>query len=380
MTMRAYVEWMRDVALPFWQERAQDERTGLFYEKLKLDGAPDTQADIRVRTHMRQVYVFAHAAELGLLPREAALARATRAMDVARDFAWAPDGKPGWVHRLTQAGTVSDTKRDLYDHAFVLHALAWMAKATGEPRYHEWTDETLHVIDTAMAAPAGGWAESDGHELPRRQNPHMHMLEACLALYETTGEARHLARAGEIVSLFRTRFFDDKLQTMREFFGPEWERDEAFGSGRLEPGHMVEWVWLLRRYERASMQPVDRLTKALFSSAERIGMDASGFLLDEVDATGKSTSDGRRLWPQTEYLKACLVENEMRGDGSFLEKADAMAARMMESYIGANPVPGLWVDRLDLSGGIAVDHVPASILYHLLAPVVEYLRLEGRAG
>ncbi len=380
MTMRAYVEWMRTIALPWWQERAQDERTGLFFEKLNLDGSPDTHADIRLRTHMRQVYVFAHCAELGLMPREQVLSRAVRGMDVAHRLAWAPDGKAGWVHSLDQAGTVVNAKRDLYDHAFVLHALAWVAKATGETRFRTWIDETLEAVDTVLAAKAGGWAESDAHELPRRQNPHMHLLEASLALYETSDAAHHLARAAEIVSLFRTRFFDETLATMREFFGPQWQVDDAFRSDRLDPGHMAEWVWLLRRYERAAAQPVDRLTEALFIAAERLGMDDGGFLLDEVDPAGKPVSEGRRLWPQTEYLKACTVEHEMRGDATYRKKGDAMATRILSTYIGGNAVPALWIDRFDLKGGIAVDHVPASILYHLLAPVVEYLRLEEKGG
>ncbi len=373
MTMRSYVDWVSGAALPLFLARGVDPATELFRERLHLDGTPDADADLRLRTHMRQAYVFAHAAILGLLPREAAIGTAVAAMDGIRARAWAPDGRPGWVHRLSGDGRVVDAKRDLYDHAFVLHALAWMGAATDDPRYHAWADETLDAIDRVMAAEAGGWAESDARELPRRQNPHMHLLEACLALHETSGAPRHLARAAEIVSLFRTRFFDEGIGTLREFFGPRWEIDPD-RSWRLDPGHMMEWVWLLRRYARSAGQPVARHTAALFAAAERLGFGGGDFLLDEVDAAGRPASDGRRLWPQTEHLKACLVEYEASGDEAYLAKADTMAGRMMATYLNG-ALPGLWVDRFDLAGGVAVDHVPASILYHLLAPVVEYLRL-----
>lgn len=376
MMLSNYVDWVCERALPLWLERGLDEKTGLFHEKLTLDGWPDETADIRLRTHVRQVYVFAHAAVLGLLPRRPALAVAVRAAQAIRDRAWAPDGRPGWVARLSHDGSrVTDDRRDLYDHAFVLHALAWMAKATGDDTYRTWTDETLAAIDTAMAAPAGGWAESDRKELPRRQNPHMHMLEACLALHETSGEARHLARAAEIVALFRTRFFDEDIATLREFFGERWQLDDAYRSERLDPGHMMEWVWLLRRYERAARQPVARHAAALFACAERIGLDASDFLVDEVDIGGRPLSNGRRLWLQTEYLKACMVEFEAHGDAAYLAKANAMAGRITATYFQGRS-PGLWIDRFDLAGAIAIDHVPASIPYHLLAAVVEYLRLK----
>ncbi len=378
MSVRRYVAWV-SAALPAWQARGFDPATGLFRERLHLDGTPDHDAGLRVRTHMRQVYVFSHAAILGLLPREAALATAASAMEGIRARAWAAGGVPGWAHRLDAKGGITDQRRDLYDHAFALHALAWLAGATGDARYQDWVDETFAAIDRLMAAPAGGWAESDRHEMPRRQNPHMHLLEACLALYETSGDPRHLARAAELVGLFRTRFFDEEIGTLREFFGPRWETGEAYGSDRLDPGHMLEWVWLLRRYERTAGQPVSRHAGLLFDAAERIGTTRGGFLLDAVDPTGRPASDGCRLWPQTEYLKACLVQFEATGDRGYLAKADAMAARILEVYL-KGPGPSLWIDRFDLSGNVAVDHVPASILYHLLAPVAEYLRLEARIG
>lgn len=378
-TMRDYCGWVLEQVLPYWFANGFDKDTGLFFEKLHLDGTPDREADIRLRTHMRQVYVFAHSAMLGFLPKEPALAMADTAMTAIRRHAWAPDGRPGWAHCLAQSGEVTDPKRDLYDHAFALHALAWMAKATGADRYRLWIDETLAAVDTLMAAPAGGWAESDGHQLPRRQNPHMHMFEACLALYETSGEARHLARAGEIAGLFRTRFFDESLNILREFFGPEWQLADEYGSERLEPGHMAEWTWLLHRYRRSAQQPVGRQATDLFAAAERIGLDKAGFLLDVVSLDGTPISDGRRLWPQTEYLKACLVGFEVSGDRSLIDRADRMVDRLFTTYLDG-PAPGLWIDRFDLEGRPAVDHVPASILYHLLAPVIEFERFSLTSG
>src|SRR3546814_8244829 len=65
---------------------------------------------------------------------------------------------------------------------------------------------------------------------------------------------------------------------------------------------MMEWVWLLRRYSRASGTRVDDLCARLFAAGMSLGRDpASGFLVDEVDARGRSIGAGRRLWPQTEY-------------------------------------------------------------------------------
>src|SRR5437868_6068991 len=128
MSLDTFLAWMREDALPVWLETGFDRRRGLFYEKLHLNGRPDEAAETRSRLQARQIYVYAHAAELGFAPREASLAAAIAAGDRLHKLAWAPDGKPGWVHRLTANGRVADDRRDLYDHAFMLLGYGWLAK------------------------------------------------------------------------------------------------------------------------------------------------------------------------------------------------------------------------------------------------------------
>ena len=368
-----YVDWLRDDALPFWLNRGADER-GLLYETLALDGTPNLGADLRLRTAMRQVYVFTHAAQLGLADRDRALTLARELAEHIHTMAWAPDGKPGWIARFSRDGQILDDRRDLYDTAFVLHALGHLRQATGDVRYSGWIDETMAVVDR-LEDRNGGWAESDRRELPRRQNPHMHLFESYLALFETTREPRFLARAGEIFGLFRTHFFDARNGTLTEYFGPAWERDAAHGSHRLEPGHMAEWTWLLRRYQRACGHPVDDLCAALFGNVERLGLDASGFLVDEVDEAGHPSLPSRRLWPQTEYLKALVVQGAATGDSSLFERAGDLIDRLLASYLTGIP-NGCWRDRFTLDGEPENSTIPASTLYHLFAPAVEILRLE----
>jgi len=375
--LEAYVDWVRNDALPFWLTRAADV-DGVFYETLALDGTPQPETELRLRTGMRQAYVFAQAAHLGLIDRPPALALAERIVDHLRAVAWAPDGRLGWVARFKRDGSVTDGRRDLYDHAFTLHALANLYQATsgatGGARYLGWIDETLAVVDEVLHSPHGGWAESDRHELPRRQNPHMHLFEACLALFEATGEARYLARAGEIFGLFRARWFDQASGILGEYFNADWSRAAGATGARLEPGHMVEWVWLLRRFERASGRRVDDLCEGLFGSAMRLGRTADGFLADEADADGRPLLDRRRLWGQTEYLKALIVQSAAGGGGALLEQAEALVRRLFASYLAEVPAGG-WRDQFDLAGRPTAANIPASTLYHLLVPAVEILRL-----
>lgn len=379
---RRYVAWLRDDAFPAWRRVGFDTANGLFFEKLTLAGRPDRTADLRLRTHMRQVYCFAHGAALGLVPAADGTALAARALEAITATAWSPDGRPGWIQRLHQDGTVADDHRDLYDHAFALLALGHVFAVTSDPRCETLIAATLSAIDRTLAAPHGGWAESDRHELPRRQNPHMHLFEASLALYEITGDAAHRARADAIFDLFRQHFYDKRYRVLREYFGLDWRLGPEFRSNRLEPGHMAEWVWLLRRYarsapERAEEADVSGLADALLRSAERLGLHG-GFLVDETDLAGRSTVDGRRLWPQTEHIKAHLVQWEATGREAHLIRAGEIVTRLFDTYL-AGPKAGLWYDRFTLDGRIAVDHVPASILYHLLVPAAEMMRL-GLAG
>lgn len=366
--------WFHDTALPFWRGRAFDAELGLFHERLHLDGRADRGCPLRVRTQARQIYVYAHAHLMGLDVEGLAVAR--RALLELRRRAWRVDGRPGWVHALGPDGSVDDPTRDLYDHAFVLMMLAYYLRASGEPFARVWIDETLAVVDELLAAPHGGFAENDaavGAE--RRQNPHMHLFEAMQALHVATGEARFLARAGEMFELFRTRFFDDQAGVLREFFAPDWTLLANGRSDHVEPGHMVEWVWLLRRYGSLAARPVDGFCARLLASGTRLGEQpgSEGFLINETDLEGRPRSDVRRLWTVTEYLKALTVEARARGDATLAERAAALSERTFATHLTGVPL-GTWCDQFTITGTRSVTHIPASSFYHLFAMLAELER------
>ncbi|WP_442919820.1 AGE family epimerase/isomerase [Mesorhizobium sp. M8A.F.Ca.ET.182.01.1.1] len=144
-----------------------------------------------------------------------------------------------------------DETRDLYDNACVLLALAALFTATDRIAYRKQIEILLTAIDTTLADPAGGWAEDEHGTLPRRQNPHMHLFEACLVLATKTRDASHRRRLDGLYTLFLEQFYIRGAGPLCEFFGPAWERGPKFQSERLDPGHMCEWTWLLHRYSDA---------------------------------------------------------------------------------------------------------------------------------
>ncbi|MBB1250767.1 AGE family epimerase/isomerase [Rhizobium sp. G21] len=273
-------------------------------------------------------------------------------------------------------GKITDPVRDLYDHACVLLAQAWLAEATGKSAYDEAIAETLAVMDVTFKAPGGGWAEDHLGTLPRRQNPHMHCFEAMIALWDTGCDPRHAARAGELFDLFKTRFFDEEMGALREFFGPLWRLSSELGSDRFEPGHMAEWVWLIRRYDELAGGDHCDLAARLLATALRLGQDAqSGFLIDEVGPDGRPRKRTRRLWAQAERVKAHLMLGLANPESEHRGLADKAATDLLDVYMTGGP-NGFWRDCFDLDGKMVATSAPGSSLYHVWSAVAELVTRE----
>jgi mannose-6-phosphate isomerase len=361
MSTSRFTRLYLDELLPLWLDRAFDREAGQFMEGLEIGGGPQLSGIVRTRTAARQIYTFAHTAHLGLAPA-GGLAAAEAAFDHLDAVAWAADGRPGYARAFDRrTREVTDPPVDLYDQACALLALAWLAKATGNDRYRRRADDLLAAIEDRLAAPAGGFAEDDRGTLPRRQNPHMHLFEACLALWETAGPT-YADRARALFELFRSRFLDETL-TLREFFGPEWQLDDAYGSDRLDPGHMAEWTWLVHRYDGLSGESHADVKMLLLDRALAVGRaPGTPFLADEVTMAGKM-KDARRLWLQAELLKAYLVTGRRRDAG-------ALAAAIADDYLTPSD-DGPWRDCFDLAGRFNAPSVPGSSIYHLWTAVAE---------
>ena len=360
-------------ALPAWADMAFDAEHGHFVEALQLDGKPEQTGVVRTRTAARQIYVFSHACFLGVAPT-GSLEKAETAFSNLHNVTWMGGDSPGYTRAFNRfTDQITDPVRDLYDHACVLLALAWLSKATGKHEYRTYIDATMDAMDRTLCAPNGGWAEDNLGSLPRRQNPHMHVLEACLALWETGGYPRSVEHAENLITLFKERFLVSGMPPLREFFGPAWEVSPDYQSERLEPGHMVEWVWLLRRYAKLTGSNEDLLCEQLLSTALAVSAESgNAFLVDEALLDGTALKQTRRLWPQAELLKAYLERHNATGIPRYLHQAEALEEAMLSSYLADAP-EGCWRDCFDLTGRFVAPTIPASSLYHLWTAVAEVL-------
>lgn len=363
--------WLFEAALPFWAEAGVDTEAGGFREELGLDGAPTGVAFKRVRAMCRQTYVFSHAALLGWAP---GAALSTRGYEYLLAAARLGEGE-GWARLLNRDGSVRDGRRDLYDLAFVLYAMIWRHKLTGEAEPLAHAHGVLDFIETNMRGDQGagdGFLHLLPAEGPRLQNPHMHMFEASLAGFEATGEERFLGIAHELAALFRTRLFDGR--TLGERFNADWGRQDDAEGRVVEPGHQFEWAWILGLYQKLSGVDVAGEAAALLDFAERFGVDpASGAVFDTIRDDGSPLKKSSRTWPNTERIKGHLALYELEGRDP--RGAVAASSRLLlDRYLAPAP-RGSWIDHFDASSQPIATAAPASTLYHLMLAFTEILRL-----
>ena len=377
--------WLRETVLPFWAKSGFDSQNRAFLEKLDLDAQPSDEDYTRVRVQARQIYVYAHAFVGGLYPDGLKLAQSAYTFLSGR--AWDSDGA-GWYHILRRDGTPLDRTKDCYDHAFVLLALAWLYRAGGDAAVLDRARRTVAFLDRELGLQRDGafdgYAErafEAGEALPqpRRQNPHMHLLEALLALYEATGESEWLDRAASVLRLFSDRFFCEPTGQLIEFFDLDWREVAAEGAFVREPGHHFEWVWLLHRYGQLSGQDwVLSPMRKLFDWGWENGIDRrdDGVFgaYDTVDSAGRILMAGsKRLWPQTEALKACLAVKERCGDPAAEARAASLLQSMFRHFVSRDHA--LWRDQLGGDGRMIATSIPASSLYHLYLAITEVMRV-----
>ena len=361
MTPAQALDWLAGQALPMWLEHGVDWTRGAFYEDIDPATLAHRASFRRLRVAARQVYVFVQGAKLGV-PRAAEAAEL--GVDFLRRIARQADG--GYCSRFGPDNTSQGEGRDLYDHAFVLLAFAH-AGATADAQ------ALLEYLDAHFIHPEGGYRESVPDALPRRQNPHMHLLEAMLAAAELLGDTRYLDRADALIDLFLDRMLQPGEVSLPEYFDAVFTPVREAGRYLSEPGHHFEWVWLLSEHRRIARSfgrtPRDTTgaASALLEFGEAHGADADGNLQMEFWNDGTVRQAPVRIWPTTEWVKA--VSRERPAD---LARPLTALGRFMDG------VPaGLWCERAEAGVLIRGETCPASSLYHIACAILEARRHIG---
>jgi mannose-6-phosphate isomerase len=305
----------------------------------------------------RQIYVFARASTYGFAPGKDIVTFGLRRLREARG----EDGLYSWRFDLDHQPI--DATRDLYDHAFVLLALSAAAPVVGAEQLRDAALDLIARVRTDFRHGCGGFVESLPPCLPRRQNPHMHLLEAALAAYSAFPDQQDAADlATELGDLFLRRLYIPELGVLAEFFDDDWTPRQPIV---VEPGHHYEWVWLLDNLAPLTADaPALRLAaQQLYDFASLYGVCRNRRVVrDQIGVNGAIIADTARLWPQTERLKAEL----RHGTQASIAEADDALAR----YLVAGRT-GLWSERMDVTGAFSLEPAPASSLYHITCALTE---------
>lgn len=374
----AMSDWMFSQALPFWAEYGPDRQFGGYIEELDFSGKDLARPFKRTRVTCRQVYVFSHAKKLGWSDGDPLI---HHGLEYLAERAWRRDG--GFARRLDRNGEENDPTPDLYDHAFALFAFAWAFRATGDSACRDWANRTMDYIDGHFTHPSGaGYWHALPAEGPRLQNPHMHLLEASLEAFDAIGDERYRETALHIVGLFKKHFFERRSASLIEYFKDDWSPAPGAKGEIAEPGHQLEWAWILENCQRKLGVACGDEIRALVDFSERLGINAkTGAVMNSVTIGGRPIDAGSRTWPNTERIKSVVALRRLDENASLAPLTQA-ARILLERYLSSHEqivIPrGAWIDSFDADGHPLAKSVPASTLYHVFLAFAEALSLSER--
>ena len=341
--------WLLERAFPIWWNPGADLAAGGFHDRLDITGNPVAGAK-RARVAARQVFSYAVAGELGWRgPWRAA-------MDHGLAFLEAGHRRPDGLYRSLAGG--NDNRIDLYDQAFALLALSSTCHLGDEAS----SEMARNLLALLPSEPTGGFADLDGGG--PEANPNMHLFEAFLAWSEAEPGGPWSELAAGQARLAMTRLIDPESGVLSEHFGPGWTAPPT-NDQLVEPGHLLEWAWLLLRWSLVSGDSAAfAAATRLIEIAERSGVDSERHVAVNALDGNLDVIDARtRLWPQTERLRVALLAGVLTGDSSFWDVAMDAAAGL-DRFLDV-PTPGLWRDSLESDDLSA----PASSLYHIVGAI-----------
>jgi mannose/cellobiose epimerase-like protein (N-acyl-D-glucosamine 2-epimerase family) len=268
----------------------------------------------------------------------------------------------GWFGELRD-GTPVSTGKAAYDHAFVLLA-ASSARMAGRPGARAlWDAAAATVAGRFWAEEEGAFAEAFARDWSRPEayrgaNANMHMVEACLAAGDASGDPAWAGRALRTAERIVHREARAHGWRVVEHFDADWRplpdyNEDAprdpFRPFGVTPGHGLEWARLLVHLRAALPDPPAWLLEAargLFARALRDGWEEPpGGIVYTTDLHGAPVVRDRFHWAVAEAVAAAAVLHAATG-----EEGDATWHRRLLAFARehlADPERGSWHHELD---------------------------------
>ncbi len=352
-----------------WNDWFIDDSGG-FFERLNQDTSPMDIEYKRLVTQCRQIYVNSYA--YNNTKSEHFLLAAKHGFDFIVDNYL---DKYGWYFSVTPNGKPFDTHLDLYAHAFVILCLSQYYLATHEKSALILSKQTLEFIKSHFKTEIGFYEALDNNLQPiariRRQNPHMHLLEACLSMYEVAEDVAYLQLSDYLITLFEKFFYQEGK--LLEFFNDNLDTHPEKGH-ILEPGHHFEWTWLLHKRislapSTKNMQGLKQYIKQLFLRGREDGIDTKfGGIYNEVGCDGDIINPNKRIWVITEAIRAHCVYYANYKNIETIESLENILTTFKQKYISTN---GNWVEICNEDLSPQTNYMPGTTTYHIFINILE---------
>ncbi len=364
------MEWL-ETTVNWFALNGWDEENGGFHEAFSpRDGEgkrrPMNEFGKRCMVQARQIAVMAKFGYVNLAEEGLAFLRAHYRRE---------DG--AYRHKIGgQSQAATDNMVDLYDQAFVLFALAQMHDKLHADMIESEAQQLADYIEKNMAHEAGGYVENlNIPKTPmRRQNPHMHLLEAYLAWYGQTGSLLWLMRAQTITHLLLDKFIVEG--TLREFFEEDLTPKHGRQGELVEPGHCFEWVALISefldsansigpgwRIKSPTLNQLQIARKRMYDFACIFGTGPSNCLTHGlIDKDGDLIDPEQRLWPQCEAIKAHVAMAET-SDVAAPQRLSITLPMLLRDFL--REPPSWWESIIPPKMTPMRRDLPASSLYHI---------------
>jgi mannobiose 2-epimerase len=347
--------------IPFWLEKAVDQRYGGFVGRMANDGTVDAEAPKGLIQNARLLWTYSALHQSYKDPRFGALAR--RAYDYLEAHFLDPEyGGAFW--QVDCRGRVIDDKKKIYGQAFYVYSLAEYYRALGDAAALKRARDVFELIEAHsrdltylgyIEVCNRDWSIASDLRLSdkdmdekKSMNNHLHLLEAYANLYCVWPDHKLRGRLEELIELFEQRVADPTTGHLHHFFDETWR----VKSDDYTFGHDIEATWLL--CEAAEVLGDSALRMRVKGFALRLakvvlaeGVDAAGGLCYR-GRDGHIIDPNREWWPQIESVVGFLNAYQLSGDDAFLPAAEK-AWGFIEKYF-VDRAHGEWFWRIDPAG------------------------------
>ncbi len=251
---RAFLQAHVAQTLAFYERHAWDPAGG-FFHYLKDDGTVYNRSHRHLVSATRWVFnaCMAHR-QTGQVQWHDWAVHALAHLERFRVQAGPQAGLYVWT---LQDGEVEDGRIMAYGQAFVLlarshaHAVSLCSAADVALAFDRMGDVFYRPADQAYADELSAEGVLSDY---RGQNANMHMCEACLSAYASTGEARYLNRAQSLIERFAFDLAAQADGLVWEHYRSDWSIDwdhnrdkpgDIFKPWGFQTGHQTEWAKLL---------------------------------------------------------------------------------------------------------------------------------------